>query len=398
EAEAARDEQEELGEQDDEPTGSMPGVGHEPKTRAEPKFRPRMAPAEKVTGESALQALLADKKKLGIIGIAAGGVLLLVVVLVIALGGKSTVPVPVSVMPSDATVTINRTKVANGTVKELAEGEYEVVAQAEGYVTAKKRFTVKKGQQTMFALNLDPEPKAVPKEEPPIAKEVPQDQPKDLPKDLPKDQAKTPDEVAQKTPDTQKTPPKENTPPAPTVFSAKFSGDDGVEISLDGKSIGKTPNAKASELKIGKSYTWTGKRAGFKPASGTVSYSGDPVVDVDVRLEREPEKVAEKQPVVSDRPKDNPKVKETPKEPVVKKTSAKAQGKLACSSQPAGAQIWVDGKNSNRVTPAALNNPLVLPVGAHTIIFKTPDGKKSPPQKVSIDEENVAKLINIRLE
>jgi hypothetical protein len=45
----------------------------------------------------------------------------------------------------------------------------------------------------------------------------------------------------------------------------------------------------------------------------------------------------------------------------------------------------------------AFSNPLVLPVGSHTVTFKM--GKQqSQPQKVSITEGETAKLINVQVE
>ncbi|HEX8438134.1 PEGA domain-containing protein, partial [Archangium sp.] len=89
-----------------------------------------------------------------------------------------------------------------------------------------------------------------------------------------------------------------------------------------------------------------------------------------------------------------------PKNPVTKVSNtpkSTAKGKLACSSRPLGAQIWVDGKYTGRDTPAALGNPVILPVGNHTVIFKM-GGKQSKPQQVKISEGDMAKLINVPVE
>jgi eukaryotic-like serine/threonine-protein kinase len=75
----------------------------------------------------------------------------------------------------------------------------------------------------------------------------------------------------------------------------------------------------------------------------------------------------------------------------------KVTGKLACSTVPAGARVFVNGKDTRRDTPVALNNPLVLPVGSHTVLFKL-DGRQSKPVTVTIKEDDVAKLIGIPLE
>ncbi|NOK36360.1 PEGA domain-containing protein, partial [Corallococcus exercitus] len=79
------------------------------------------------------------------------------------------------------------------------------------------------------------------------------------------------------------------------------------------------------------------------------------------------------------------------------KPAAAAMGKFACSTSPTGAQIWVDGKNTGRLTPVTLGNPLSLPVGKRKVVFKL-NGKSTKPQVVVIDAENLTKLINVKVE
>jgi hypothetical protein len=76
---------------------------------------------------------------------------------------------------------------------------------------------------------------------------------------------------------------------------------------------------------------------------------------------------------------------------------SRAKGKLACSTRPAGAEIFVDGRSTNRTTPVSVNNPLLLPVGSHKVVFKL-DGKESGPHNVVISEDEPQKLTNIVLE
>jgi len=78
-------------------------------------------------------------------------------------------------------------------------------------------------------------------------------------------------------------------------------------------------------------------------------------------------------------------------------TTARAKGKLACSSNPAGAEVWVNGKPTGRQTPVALSNPLVLPTGKYEVVFKLA-GKQSAPMSVSIKENEVTKLVNVVVE
>ncbi len=72
-------------------------------------------------------------------------------------------------------------------------------------------------------------------------------------------------------------------------------------------------------------------------------------------------------------------------------------GKLAASTKPAGAQIWVDGKYTGRDTPVAIGNPLLLPVGARKVVFKL-GNKQTKPQTVTITEADVAKLIGVPID
>jgi eukaryotic-like serine/threonine-protein kinase len=78
-----------------------------------------------------------------------------------------------------------------------------------------------------------------------------------------------------------------------------------------------------------------------------------------------------------------------------RKASA-VKGRLACSTRPAGAQVWVDGQNTGRQTPIALGNPLMLPLGTRQVVFKL-NGKQSAPTAVTITADSVAKLINVPL-
>jgi hypothetical protein len=72
-------------------------------------------------------------------------------------------------------------------------------------------------------------------------------------------------------------------------------------------------------------------------------------------------------------------------------------GKFAANTTPPGAQIWVDGNYTGRNTPVSIENPLLLPVGSRKIVFKL-NGKESRPQIVIIEEDTVARLINMPIE
>jgi hypothetical protein len=177
---------------------------------------------------------------------------------------------------------------------------------------------------------------------------------------------------------------------APT-FGARFICDElGVEVSVDGVPVGRTPNAVVADLKLGP-HRYTARKPGFR--SKTATFKSDTegetlAVQVDLEKERE---AAEAEPA----PTHSTHVSSAP----APAHQPKAFGRLACSSKPAGAQVWVDGKYSGRDTPVALGNPLVLAVGKHEVVFKLKEaGKKSGVHRVEIKEDDTAKLVNVEVE
>jgi hypothetical protein len=102
--------------------------------------------------------------------------------------------------------------------------------------------------------------------------------------------------------------------------------------------------------------------------------------------------------VASTSPKTNPTTTATPKPPPPP-AKPKVTGKLACSTRPIGAEVWVNGKKlKNLATPFGGDKAYSLPVGTYTVEFRMPGGKeRSEPQQVEIIEGETAKLINIEL-
>ncbi len=180
--------------------------------------------------------------------------------------------------------------------------------------------------------------------------------------------------------------------PAPSTFAALFVGESGAEVKVEGRSVGRTPEARLANLIVGRRYGFTASRTGYKPFSGEFRSDGASEVKVSFKLERDASAVAEaaKRPdAAAPRP-----VAVAPRAAV---RAAAVRGALACSTRPAGAQVWVDGRNTGRQTPIALGNPLLLPVGKRQVVFKL-NGKQSAPTDVTITEDSVAKLINVPLE
>jgi serine/threonine protein kinase len=316
---------------------------------------------------------------------AGGGVLLLgIIATVIALvSGPSTGSIMFTVDPAtNAVIRVDNQPVSPNTVIELEPGSHKVMAAADGFEVLETTVDIKAGQKPQpMTLKLkrsgggEPPPDKEPTEEP------------DRPEAPPKEPAPA-EPVANKNPETPKEPPPPR-PEPPKTFVAVFVGDEGADIKVDGKSVGQTPKAKLSNLAIGKTYKFVASRAGYKPYAGEFKSDGDTELTVEFTLEKEATKVAEPPKPAPPKPTPTP----TPPKPA----PAKVMGKLAASTKPAGAQIWVDGKYSGRDTPVAIGNPLLLPVGARKIVFKL-GGKQTKPQTVNITEADVAKLIGVPIE
>jgi hypothetical protein len=56
-------------------------------------------------------------------------------------------------------------------------------------------------------------------------------------------------------------------------------------------------------------------------------------------------------------------------------------GYLVVKSRPA-ARLTIDGRDANRWTPVNSANPIVLPVGPHTLVLESADGQRLEEQVV----------------
>ncbi|RKH62443.1 serine/threonine-protein kinase [Corallococcus llansteffanensis] len=342
----------------------------------------KAAPPAKVVAKPKSKSKPAgDKKpipKPAIIGAAAGVALLLILGVVFAVRGSSTGYVNFVVTPMGAKVLVDGEAVRANEVVELSAGVHQVKATAPDHQPAMQQIEVISGQEAAV-VPLALKPNAPPP--PPVA-------------------VKEPPPPTTPPPTPEKPPEKPVEPAAPKTFAAVFEGQEGAEVSVDGKPVGKVPGARLPDLEVGKTYRFTAKRAGFKPFQGEFTSTGDAEVKVAVTLEAEPVSEPPPKPTppkpTPPTPKPRPPVvvEPTPKPTPPKPPPASAKGKFACSTSPAGAQIWVDGKNTNRVSPVPLGNPLELPVGKRKVVFKL-NGKSTKPQVVVIEADGVAKLINV---
>lgn len=109
----------------------------------------------------------------------------------------------------------------------------------------------------------------------------------------------------------------------------------------------------------------------------------------EAKPEKKPEAVAVRPPEEKKPPRQpeekKPEEKKPPKEDRPKPAAKGAKGMLACTSSPVGAEVWIDGKNTGKVTPVSRTQAIELPVGRHKLTFKL-GGKSSPAKDIVITE------------
>jgi len=332
-----------------------------------------------------------------------------------ATGVYMAVPTP------GATVQLSNSKlgtleVINNHLVPLAPGVYDVVISAPGYKPFVGQLRVETGEPRTFSEGLVPDTvdgapgtTASPGETGPDGHKPDAPSPSGIPSPPP-EAIPAPSPSAGSNPETGDSSrpnpgsgglivkePGLRKPDPPTVFSARFVTEQpGVEILVSGRSVGKTPNAEVSNLRIGQKYTVTAVLAGYKTYDGEFTSKGDAHVRVPIELEKEAPP-----PTPHDTPPP-PSTSAKSSSGSGNKRSAShgephAKGRLACSSIPVGADIFVDGRPTGRQTPVPINAPLELGVGTHKVVFKFA-GKSSLPQSVQIKENEVSRLLNVQIQ
>ncbi|QDE84330.1 serine/threonine protein kinase [Myxococcus xanthus] len=389
-----------LNEPEEEVTGSVPLPPEEapPPTKAAAPAKAKAKTKVPAKGKPALNLKTLPKP---VLFAAAAAIVLLLVVGVVMATRPSTGEVTFMVSPSNpsARIQLNGQEVQLNTLLALPAGQYRVTASAPGQQSSAKTVDVVAGSRIVVSLPLEAEPQAAP---------PPENKPPATPptntgvviaagSTEPAAPAEAPggDEAPENAPvDNGQTPPPATDPaPAPVQVAAVFKGDDGAEISVNGERLGRIPDARMANLEVGKTYSFTAKLAGYKPYSGEFKADGSSQqVTVAFEMTKEPQP----EPTVANvrpPPQAAPKPPPAPKPP----RAPKVMGKFACSTKPAGADIYVDGKKTNRQTPVTLGSPLMLPVGKRKISFKL-NGKTTKPVVVDITEDSVAKLVNVPIE
>lgn len=353
-------------EEGDEITGSVSTPGHEG------QLSPRPSP---------LAPLLAWRWFPHAAVGAAAVLVLLLVLLALGLRGPKGQPLVVRALGADAVqITVDGQPVKNGVVTLVPPGAHEIAVSAKGYLTEHRSLSVVAGQvppvvEVPMRSDRPPPPPVTPPTPPatptpPVATNDGQTAPA------------TPPEAGA-------TPEHAPSSPLPKTFNARFdAAEAGIEVSVEGDEAGTTPDAELSKLIVGKTYHFTAKRAGYKTRSGTFSSPDGSDVLIPVDLDKAPA------PVASHEPRH---VHHAAAPPVTRPSRSRVMGRLAASTHPAGAEIYVDNRATGRHTPVAPGSPLLIPVGPHQISFRL-GSKRSPVQKVVIDENETTKLINVPLE
>ena len=165
--------------------------------------------------------------------------------------------------------------------------------------------------------------------------------------------------------------------PAPQTFVAKFDvSEPGIENRVDGRSIGKSPGASVAALNAGHSHHFLARGAEYQDAEGDFSSGGHTEVTVPIALES----------IATATTHGN-----------THRSSKKKRGKLVCSSNPSGADVFVDGKPAGRQTPISDTDPLELPVGTHEVQFRLA-GMESAPQTVEIQDGHATIIENAAID
>lgn len=316
-------------------------------------------------------------------------------------------------------VSVNGKLYEGSSAVAVKPGEYdvEVLPRQDGFLKDKQRLKLESGERIhkvtlktvpSAVLIRPPEPAAVPDAGAVAA--VPQPGPSPGPTPVP-------------------TPSSEGVTP-PREFTINFvCAERGVEVFVDGKSVGRTPNAKAHGLLFDRTHQVQAIKKGFQVMNLEVLNSDrSPVVQQvlvmvpeggsEVRPGPKPSKSdsAPKQQPSPPRPAPAPPSKPVaaaPKpvpapapvpapipapapDPPPAPAAAKAKGKFACSTKPPGAEVFINGKPTGQNTPIALSNALELPVGKHKVTFKL-EGKVTGPIEINVTENNIEKLVGVEL-
>jgi|GEM_PF-1108652 len=182
--------------------------------------------------------------------------------------------------------------------------------------------------------------------------------------------------------------------PAKETFVLSLSGLlDGTQVLVGGKSQGTTPALKELVLPMQGPHKIELRRAGFERVTQTIQNTArEKTMGLNVIM----------RPVSTTQTTTNTATTATTSttpssSSTLTSTSSPAapRGKLVISTEPNGAEIWVNGKKTPHRTPMNFSNPLLLPKGKHTLVFKA-GGKQSKPLTVEVTAENASSPLSLR--
>ncbi len=412
--------QEEEGQGSPDPTNATMPPKPKPVRRSQPK-----------RNDSAVASMPPNRKKLVIFGSIGGAIVILMGVVAVLMMASNPARLAIQTTP-EGPFTVKVSKTAEGGEKtydgaqaiELDPGDYfvDVIPASKAY--QRKRLKVHLSGNQMLALPVVLNPTGPP---PRGEDKKPETKPA-VPTEAKPTEAK----------------PTEAKPELKAYTLNISSEEPNVEFTVDGKKAGKSPRAKVEGLSFDKPHVLVAKKDGFKAYTANIENVDKLAeLDRDVYLEREakpepapkPEPVAKKDPEPKPKPepvakkdpepkpKPEPVAKKEPEpkpkaEPVAKKepepkaepkpkaeppapkeekpVAGKGKGKLACASKPAGAEVWVDGKNTGKKTPVAISSALEMPAGKHKVIFKL-NGKASAPVEITIEADQTSVLKGVEI-
>lgn len=330
--------------------------------------RPRRAAA---SGAGAVPSAIAQLKtsfqerpKPWLIGGGAALVLLLGLGLVALLGGGGPM-LTVHVDPASARLTVNGQSANPGQVVATGPGVYLVRAEASGYLADERTIELfEDSPAEVLTLRLGQAPIESPTD--PAGEEG--------------------EAVAQ---EASGEAPEEPEAPAAEPARALFMGNvEGAEILLDDAVVGRLPDFETGALEGGRRYAYTVRKEGYQTVEDTFTAVEGHLMEIEVTLEEIPKPKAEPAVATSTpRPRPARATRSAPRR-------SADMGRLALSSNPSGAEIYIDGRNTGRKTPVGLSSALPVPVGEHTIVFKL-DGKSSKPQKIQVSKDGITKLAGV---
>jgi serine/threonine protein kinase len=393
--------------------GSDADVGEEPvdRTAERPALKPERRratpaprPAQRRSPQGRAPAKASGKKPgvMIVIGALAVVAVLVVAAAVLKLAGSTKGKLGILAKPeAPFTVTINGKNYEGTKAIELDPGKYKVVLVPRTAGYAKQQFDVEivAGKMKQVAVTLKPDAPEAPVESPkpdPVPPSAPGNDP-----DPGKagsgapEVARTDPSAPPKTDPGRVEPPKTEPAKAPQPWSATITANEsGVEITLDGKVRGLTPDVKVTDLTPGKTYRGIARKAGFVSETFTLdNRGGEPSVALSLSLKAEA--IKEPAPVKKDPPvvvKKDPAPTPPPRDPPPPKASA-AKGRLMkVASTPTAADVLIDGKPTGRKTPILPGQPLEVPVGKHKIQFKF-GGKMSAPIDIVVTEGDNSAVI-----